>query len=55
MDFPRLLRELFTSSLSSNAVSDGFRREGVWPFNEGAMKEKVVCQRSSAKGITTNK
>ena len=34
MDFPRLLRELFTSSLSSNAVSGGFRRAGVWPFNE---------------------
>ena len=55
MDFPKLLDELFTSSFTTSAVSGGFRRAGVWPLNQDAMKEKVVRERSSLNGSTTNK
>ena len=55
IDFPKLLSELFTSSFTISGVSGGFRRAGVWPFNEAAMKEKVVREHSSLTSSTTTK
>ena len=45
MDFPKLLKDLYTISFSTSAVSGGFKRAGVWPFNEDAMKDKVIRPR----------
>lgn len=53
--FPKLLDELFESSFTASTVSGGFRRAGVWPYNEHAMKEKVVRPRSSVTSSTNNR
>ncbi|CAF4211993.1 unnamed protein product, partial [Rotaria sordida] len=47
IDFPKLLNELLSTSFSTSAVSGGFRRAGIWPLNEEAMKGKVVRGRLS--------
>ncbi|CAF2699683.1 unnamed protein product [Rotaria sp. Silwood2] len=54
IDFPKLLKELYSSSFSIGSVSGGFRRAGVNPFNDQAMKEKVIRQRSSYDKSTIN-
>jgi hypothetical protein len=52
IDFPKLLDKLFSSSFSTSAVSGGFRRSGIWPYNSEAMKDKVVRSRSSNNNST---
>ena len=46
LDFPRLLDDLFASAITMTSISGGFRRAGVWPFNEEAMKDKVIRHRA---------
>jgi hypothetical protein len=53
IDFPKLLDKLFTISFSTSAVSGGFRRSGIWPYNSEAMKDNVVRTRSSNNNSTT--
>lgn len=53
-DFPKLLNDLYTNSISPSTVSGGFRRAGVWPFDAGVMKDKVARQRKSYSNRTTN-
>ena len=54
IDFPALLNELYSSAFTGGPVSGGFRRAGVWPFNEDAMKEKVVPRYRSSNNLVTN-
>ena len=55
IDFPKLLGDLYTTSLTPITISGGFRRAGVWPFNADAMKEKVVNKSSSVNHLTSHK
>jgi hypothetical protein len=54
IDFPKLLNDLYTSSFTPITVSGGFRRAGVWPFDAGAMKEKVVRRAAPHNYLATN-
>jgi len=54
IDFPKLLNDLYTNSFSPSSVSGGFRRAGVWPFDAGVMKEKVVRQAVPHNHPSTN-
>ena len=53
IDFPVLLNDLYKSSATITSVSGGFRRGGVSPFDEDAMKDKVVPRRSTQPHTTT--
>jgi hypothetical protein len=55
IDFPGLLNDLYVSSFTIASVSGGFRRAGVSPFDENAMKNKVVRQHPSYNNTTTTK
>ncbi|CAF1329986.1 unnamed protein product [Rotaria sp. Silwood1] len=54
IDFPKLLYDLYTSSFSSSAISGGFRRAGILPWDGDAMKDKVVRRASSSNILTMN-
>jgi hypothetical protein len=51
IDFPALLHNLYESSVTISAVSGGFRRGGVSPYDENAMKDKVVPRRPTHSQI----
>lgn len=53
IDFPILLKDLYDSSATIAAVSGGFRRGGISPFDENAMKDKVIPRRSTQSHTTT--
>ncbi|CAF0970383.1 unnamed protein product [Rotaria sordida] len=53
MDFPKLLNELLSTSFSTSVVFGGFRRAGVWPLNEEAMKSKIVHRHLSVYSNST--
>ena len=51
--FPKLLDKPFSRSFSTNAVSGGFQRSDIWPYNSEAIKEKAVHSRLSNNNSTT--
>lgn len=55
IDFPKLLKDLFDVSFTVATVSAAFRRAGVWPFNDQAMREKVIKQCSLRNQVDTNR
>ncbi|CAF0964997.1 unnamed protein product, partial [Didymodactylos carnosus] len=46
-DFPLLLKKLFDNTLTKRQIVSSFSRAGVWPFDENAMKDKVIRQTAS--------
>jgi hypothetical protein len=55
MDFPKLLKLLFESSFSIGTMSAGFKRAGVWPYDDQAMKDKVARRSLTADYLQTIK
>ncbi len=55
IDFSALLKDLFDFLFTVSTVSAGFRRTGVWPFNDQAMREKVIKQCSLRNQVDTNR
>ncbi|CAF3477083.1 unnamed protein product, partial [Rotaria socialis] len=54
IDFPILLKELFSTAFTVGPVSGGFRRAGISPFNEDVMKEKVLSRHGLYNDLATN-
>ncbi|CAF1569444.1 unnamed protein product [Adineta steineri] len=55
-DFPRLLKKLFVdkNAFSASRIVSSFTRSGIWPFDEHAMKEKVVRKYNTSSNATSN-